>query len=161
MFFLISCNTNTESQHYYNTKISNNLSFDRTEIHYSIKKDTILKLDTLCCPIAYIRIDDTLAISVGNYCKTNLNLLVTVSNKTHIAYADFNSDYNEYYGKHSIKFKADKSVLELSKSDYKVGDTLYGKIETGMFAIPDTIYFKHIDSISFKGNFVAIIDDYF
>ena len=140
--------------------VSEKIHFDETIIHYTTKKGSVLNSDTLKCPISYIS-DSTLIISIGDICKTNLNLLITVSNKAYLAYAEFNSDYNQYYDKHSIKFKTDRSFLGLSKLDYEKGDTIYGKIKTDMFAIPDSIYFKHIDSICFNGDFVAIIEDCF
>ncbi len=161
-FFLFGCNLPTKNKpkdcdNSPKINISKNMHFDETVIQYTTKKDTFSYTDTFRCPISYIR-NDTIIILIGDASKTSLNLYIEYSNNNYQAFAQFYSDYAQYDGKYTIEFEAVCKDFTLSKSQYEYGDTVIGRIETNMIDVSNK-YFSVIDSVYFKGSFVAIIND--
>ncbi len=162
IFFLFGCSTATKnkSKNYDNSSqinISKEMCFDKSVIQYTTIKDTISSTNVFRCPISYIR-NDTIIILIGDASKTSLNLYIKYSNNNYRAFAQFYSDYAQYDGKYTIEFEAVCKDFTLSKSQYEYGDTIIGRIETNIIDVSNK-YFSAIDSVYFKGSFVAIIND--
>jgi len=127
---------------------------DRTFLLAKSLSAGIKNIDTLTQSLSYYE-NDTLIILIGDYKKTNFSLRIEISGNSYNACTQFSSDYPQYDGKYHKKYEANLTEFLLSESNLNVGDTISGKIVTQELSVNAQDY---IESISFKGRFIAIID---